>query len=218
MLIEKVEIGLATLYCADCLEVMKTFEDKLFSAAITDPPYGIGISGQKLSINKNPKHNRKYHEDLGWDSAIPEEEVFRQIERITKEQIIWGGNYFVEHLRKGNKGWLYWDKGQRGLTMSDGELAYTSLGKPLRAITMNRGEIAQDGSEHPTQKPVKLMRWCIDQLEETETIFDPFMGSGSTGVAAVSEGKKFVGIELSPKYFGIARRRIERAQQQQRLF
>lgn len=123
----------------------------------------------------------------------------------------------MERLRSGNKGWLFWDKGQRGLTMSDGELAYTSFQAPLRAITINRCELV--GSEHPTQKPVRLMEWCISQAPETvTTILDPFMGSGTTGVACHKMGKRFIGIERERKYFDIACRRIEDAQKQHDMF
>jgi DNA modification methylase len=213
---EKVEIGDATLYRGDCLEVMKTLDS--VDAIITDPPYGIGIAGQKKTTNKNPKHNRKYHEDKGWDDSIPDKKVFDEMFALTDIHIIWGGNYFVDYLTEGHKGWLYWDKGQDGLTMSDGELAYTSLDKPLRAFRINRGEIARDGSCHPTQKPVQLMKWCLKQIIGYKLILDPFMGSGTTGVASVQDGRKFIGVEIDQKYFDIACKRIEDAQRQLRLF
>ena len=118
---------------------MKYIPDKFFQLAITDPPYGIGIDGQKLSINKNPKHNRKQHKKKDWDSAgIPGADYFRELERISENQIIWGGNYFVEHLQQGHKGWIVWDKGQHGLTMSDCELAYSSFDSPTRIVVINR--------------------------------------------------------------------------------
>ena len=111
--------------------------------------------------SKNPKHNRKEHQRKGWDKSIPKEEYFRELERVSVNQIIWGGNYFVEHLKAGHKGWIVWDKGQRGLTMSDCELAYTSFDKPTRIVTINRAELAKDGTIHPTQKPVKLYEWIL---------------------------------------------------------
>lgn len=103
------------LYNEDCMEAMKLIPDKYFQLAITDPPYGIGIDGQKLNINKNPKYSRKEHAKKNWDKQIPGAEYFRELERISVNQIIWGGNYFVEHLQQGHKGWIVWDKGQRGL-------------------------------------------------------------------------------------------------------
>ena len=123
------------LYNIDCMEAMRKIPDKFFQLAITDPPYGIGIDGQKISINKNPKHNRKEHQRKGWDKSIPKEEYFRELERVSVNQIIWGGNYFVKHLKAGHKGWIVWDKGQRGLTMSDCELAYTSFDNPTRILS-----------------------------------------------------------------------------------
>ncbi len=107
------------LYNADCMEAMKEIPDKFFELAITDPPYGIGADGQRLNINKNPKHSRKEHAKKDWDGAIPSAEYFRELERVSVNQIIWGGNYFVEHLQIGAKGWIVWDKGQHGLSMSD---------------------------------------------------------------------------------------------------
>lgn len=110
------------LYNIDCMTAMREIPDKFFELAICDPPYGIGIDGQKLNINKkNPKHTRKEHTRKNWDDAIPPEEYFRELERISVNQILWGGNYFVEHLTRGTKGWIVWDKGQHGLTMSDCE-------------------------------------------------------------------------------------------------
>ena len=107
------------LHNVDCLPFMKQCEDKQFDLAIVDPPYGIGVDGQKESICKNPKHNRKAHDFKGWDNEIPTLEYFTELERISKNQIVWGANYFVAHLQKGTKGWIVWDKGQHGLTMSD---------------------------------------------------------------------------------------------------
>lgn len=214
---EKEIIGNAEIYCGDCADILPQIEK--VDLILTDPPYGIGIDGQKQSLNKNPKHNRKFHESLGWDGEIPGRFIFEAIFHKADHHIIWGGNYFVDRFREGNKGWLYWDKGQRGLTMSDGELAYTSFKSPLRAVTINRAEIARDGAEHPTQKPVKLMEWCISKCPvEPSVICDPFMGSGSTGVAAVRMGKRFIGIERERKYFDIACERIEAAQRQEDMF
>ena len=209
---QKVVIGNAELYCGDCRDILPTLGK--VDAVVTDPPYGIGVDGQKQSLCKNPKHNRKKHDFKGWDSDTPDSSVFDFIMSISKEQIIWGGNYFQDKIEKPGRGWLIWDKGQYGLTMSDGEAAYCSLDKPLRIFTKNRAVLAQDVTKHPTQKPVALMKWCIDQLDYCDTILDPFMGSGTTGVAAVQMGRKFIGIELDHDYFKIACKRIEDAQRQ----
>lgn len=215
MMAEPVIIGNATLYLGDCLEILPTLPK--FDLILTDPPYGLGIDGQKESINRNPKHNRKAYKFLGWDDDPPCAYAFETMFYKSKNQIIWGGNYFLDRLKTGKKGWLFWDKGQRGLTMSDGEFAFTSLNIPSRAITINRAELKNDWPEHPTQKPVRLMEWCLSLVPDAETVCDPFMGSGTTGVACANLGKQFVGIEREPTYFGFACERIRGAQAQGRL-
>lgn len=193
----------------DCLEVMKSFADKSFDLVLTDPPYGLGIDGQKESFSANPKHNRKAHEFMGWDNKIPSREYFDEIFRVSKNQIIWGGNYFVDYLSEGHKGWVVWDKGQHGLTMSDGELAYSSFDKPLRIFTFNRGILKTDGAHHPTMKPIELMKWCLSFAGETTSVLDPFLGSGTTLLAAKQLGIDATGIEINEKYCEIARKRLE---------
>lgn len=212
----KEQIGDATLYLGDCVEVIPTLGK--VDAVVTDPPYGIGIDGQKKSINRNPKHNRKEHETKGWDKERPDSHIFDQLFAISKDQVIWGGNYFVQEISKASKGWLVWDKGQRGLTMSDCELAFTSLDSPLRAKTINRVELLKNGTQHPTQKPIILMEWCLSLLPNAETILDPFMGSGTTGVACANLRRNFIGIEIDEAYFNIACERIENAYRQGQLF
>lgn len=206
-------IGDATLYNADCMEILPTLGK--VDAVITDPPYGIKRSGQGERFTKNPKHKRKQHEDMGWDEGRPAPEVFDLIRAMSKTQVIWGGNYFADLLPP-TMGWLYWDKGQKGLSMSDGELAWTSLQKALRSFVCNRAALV--GAEHPTQKPLSVMTWCIEQVGNPELICDPYMGSGTTGVAAMQLGRKFIGIEREPKYFEIACKRIEAAYAQGKLF
>ena len=194
---------------ADCLEAMKLIPDKSIDLILTDPPYGLGIDGQKQSINKNPKHNRKAHEFKGWDGGIPSEEIFQQIFRISKNQIIWGGNYFVKYLNEGHKGWLFWSKGQEGLTMSDGEFAYSSFDVPSRLIKFNRVEILKDGALHPTQKPVELMRWILENYSKpTDLILDPFMGSWTTARACKDLGRNFIGFELEEDYCKVGEERL----------
>lgn len=143
-------LELNKLYNMDCMQGMKEFPDGFFDLAIVDPPYGIGIDGQKKRVCGNPKHNRKEHIRKSWDKAIPTPEYFRELERVSKAQVIWGGNYFVPYLEQGHKGWLVWDKGQHGLTMSDCELAYTSFDTPTRVFVCNRVELLNDGTIHPT--------------------------------------------------------------------
>ena len=205
-------IGDATLFLGDCLEILPTLPK--VDAVITDPPYGIGKDGQARTTGGNG--GRKAHEFMGWDAVRPPKIAFELMLNASSKQTIWGGNYFADYLPATSK-WLVWDKGQR-IDQSDGELAWTSEGGALRICTMNRVELLIDGTDHPTQKPIKLMRWCIEQAGMPQTVLDPFMGSGTTGVACMNLGRKFIGIEIEPKYFDIACERIENAQRQQRMF
>ncbi len=208
------------LHNIDCLLFMKQCEDKQFDLAIVDPPYGIARAGQTETFTKNPKHKRKAHKDKGWDNAIPTDEYFRELERISKNQIIWGANYFVEHLTKGKMGWIVWDKGQHGLSMSDCELAYSSFNKATKVFTFNRGLIAQKGgSIHPTQKPVELYRYLLNEYaEEGNKIFDSHLGSGSIAIACDDLGYDLTACEIDKDYFDKANKRIEPYRKQQTLF
>ena len=194
------EIGEHRLLCGDSTDsdqVAKLMNGEKADLLLTDPPYGIGIDGQKESKAKNPKHNRKHHEFRGWDNARPEQSTFELILSFANQGIIWGGNYFAD-LLPATRGWIYWSKGQDGLTMSDGELAWTTEDKPLRAITVNRASL--QGSVHPTQKPIEVMSFCIKWADKAEFILDTFTGSGSTMVASHQLKRKCYGMELDPKY------------------
>ena len=181
---------------------------------LTDPPYGIKRDGKPSSTSSHGGH--KGYEFMGWDDESPSAKLFNLIFKAAELQIIWGANFCPQHLSP-SMGWLFWDKGQR-ISQSDGELAFTNMRKALRVFTLNRVAISQDGAEHPTQKPLALMRWCVDQAVKAESILDPFMGSGTTGVAAIQLGRKFIGIEKEERYFDIACRRIEQAAKQGQLF
>jgi site-specific DNA-methyltransferase (adenine-specific) len=212
MIHREVVIGDARLLLADCLEVLPTLPK--VDAVITDPPYGINKDGQDRTTGGHG--GRKAYEFLGWDTERPGKTVFDLILQAADVHVLWGGNYFADYLPPTGK-WLVWDKGQR-INQSDGELAYTSLHGALRICVINRVELMADGAEHPTQKPVRLMQWTIEQVGRPRTILDPFMGVGSTGVAAIRMGSSFIGIEREPAYFDIACRRIEQAHKQGRLF
>ena len=206
-------IGDCVLYQADCMDILPHMPK--VDACLTDPPYGIGIDGQTQRIN-GKKSDRKGYEFKGWDSERPVDAI-KLLASLGCPKIIWGGNYFADLLPAGDK-WLVWDKGQR-LQQSDCELAYTNMDGALRVFTLNRVFLQQDGAVHPTQKPLALIRWCILHLPDTaKTILDPFMGSGTTGVACVKMGRKFIGIEREPEYFEIACRRIRQAYEQPDMF
>lgn len=203
-------IGNCTLYLGDCLEIMPTLGN--VDAAVTDPPYGIGEDGGKFRDRKGGGH--RVLERGSWDSKSPPAAAFELMMGKSDNQIIWGGNYFTDKLPP-SKGWLYWQKLMGG-DFADGELAWTSLNRALREFTLCN---KMPGKQHPTQKPVELMSWCLGFLPiKTGTILDPFMGSGTTGVACVKKGFSFIGIEQHEPYFEIACERIRKAYAQPDLF
>lgn len=179
-------------------------------AIVTDPPYGIGQDGGR---GHRKSSCAKVQDRKDWDKERPPAEIFDWLICAPAGSIIWGGNYFADLLPP-RMGWLYWQK-LIGGDFSDGELAWTSRNGALKEFTHRKtnAEMA-----HPTQKPVQLMQWCLGFLPDADTILDPFMGSGTTGVACVNLGRKFIGIELDPDYFEIACRRISEAYKQPRLF
>ena len=216
----KTTIGNATLYLGDCMEVLPTL-DKV-DAVITDPPYGIGVGLKKN--NKNGKYGiqtGKHHDSLDWDSETPSKDLLDLICTKGKHLIFWGGNYFADKMPAA-RGWIVWDKMNDAFySTSDGEVAWTNVDSRLRFFRrpqgLDKGFACKDkyANLHPTQKPLPLMTWCIFEFlkkQNPKIILDPFMGSGTTGVAAVQMGRKFIGIEREPKYFEIACKRIENAQ------
>ena len=195
-------IGAATLYCGDCRDVLPTLGK--VDAVVTDPPYGIGIAANPV---------RQKHARAEWDDAPPEAALFDAIRTMSDLQIIWGGNYFVLPPAQG---FFVWDKVQpEDFSLSMCEQAWTNIKTPAKLF---RRHVVSFDKEHPTQKPEELMRWCLGFLPDAQTILDPFMGSGTTGVAAVTMGRRFIGIERVQSYFDIACRRIEQAQRQRDLF
>jgi site-specific DNA-methyltransferase (adenine-specific) len=156
---------------------------------------------------------------MGWDDKVPEKIYFDEMLRVSKNQIIWGGNYFNGYL-PASKGWIIWDKGQYGLTMADCELCFTSYDKPTRIFQHNRCELKKDNSQHPTQKPEILIKKCIifSGIEKEALVLDPFGGSGTTAIAALELGMRFIVIEKEPKYCEIANRRVQEWQRQLKLW
>ena len=202
---DPVVIGNATLYLGDCLEILPTLGK--VDAVITDPPYGAGYAANPI--------RGKYgnHEAHSWDG--------RQFERIDEVrthgriQIIWGGNYYS---LPPTRCWLSWFKPDAPPSMASLELAWSNLDQNARQISHSIASTNAERVGHVTQKPVRVMTWCIEQAKRPDVILDPFMGSGTTGVACMNLGRKFIGIEIEPKYFAIACERVENAQRQTRLF
>jgi site-specific DNA-methyltransferase (adenine-specific) len=210
---EVVTIGNATLYCADCMDVLPTLER--VDAVITDPPYGIGY----VPYLKNAiKRELIYGDDAEFDP--------RGLLCVAADiKILWGANNYTGHLPRG--GWLVWDKRTNEaadkILGSPFELAWHSNHRKYKIARIQHGGAKNaDGEgikrEHPTQKPIALMVWCIEQAGNPQTVLDPFMGSGTTGVACAQLGRTFIGIERERKYFDIACERIERAQAQGQMF
>ncbi|WP_295991637.1 site-specific DNA-methyltransferase [Rugamonas sp.] len=215
-------IGNAALYLGSSEQVLPTLGR--VDAVVTDPPYGIlnlDGAGSTSAVRKSPRQqgsgtlkNRILNKsDVQWDIP-PTPEMFDQLRAMSDVQIIWGGNYFPLPPARAI---LAWDKEQPWPNFSQVELAWTSLNRPaaLYRVSATRGT---PNKQHPTQKPISLMVWCCEFLPPDITILDPYMGSGTTGVAAIQTGRKFIGIERDPKYFEIACRRIEQAFSQGRLF
>lgn len=204
-------LGKHRLLCGDSNDL--TAIDRLLNgstpdAVVTDPPYGIGIDGQKKSVCANPKHNRKAHAFKGWDAERPDAGIFNYVLSLNVPSLIWGGNYFAD-LLPASRGWVYWSKGQDGLTMSDGELAWTNHDKVLRSVTVNRGVLNKQGSVHPTQKPYEVIRFSLDYLEAGIVILDLFGGSGTTLIACEKTRRQCRMMELDPAYCDVIVKRWE---------
>ena len=199
----------------DNMELMARYPDNHFDLAIVDPPYGIGISGQK-EVKRGKKSDRKGHKQKEWDNAIPSKNYFNELFRVSRNQIIWGANYFVEHLTKGTKGWVVWDKAQYGLTMSDCELAYSSFDKATRVYIKNRAVLISQNTIHPTEKPIPLYQWLLtNYAEPNQKILDTHLGSGSIAIAVDSVNKiekmnlTLTACELDKEYYQTATQRIK---------
>lgn len=191
------------IYNADCRTILPHLPK--VDLVLTDPPYGIKRDGMKASTSSHG--GRKAYAFLGWDSKSPSSDIFQMIFEKSENQVVWGANYYPAEFPP-KMGWLVWDKGQ-DICSSDCELAFASRDTALRRIVMNRVQLMKDGAAHPTQKPVALMTWCISHFSESQTILDPFMGSGTTLVAAKQLGRKAIGIELEEKYCEIAVKRLQ---------
>lgn len=200
---EKIENMIGKIYCEDCLETMKRMADESIDLVLTDPPYGIGISSNPV----RQKHTKKE-----WDNNIPMDLIFNEIFRISKNQIIWGANYFK---LPPSKGFLIWDKKQPyDFSLAMCEYAYSSFDFPAKMYSYsNRGD---EIKLHPTQKPLDLMTFCLNfalhRDNTIKTIYDPFSGSGTSLVCAKSKGLDYIGSELDKDYCEIINKRLQKVQ------
>jgi len=211
----KVIIGDATLYLGDCMDILPTLSK--VDAVITDPPYGINENNKKVASRGKLAAPKDYG-DFDWDKAPPTENLIELIRTKGQHQAFFGGNYFT---LPPTSCWLVWDKLNGDNDFADCELVWTNWHKAVRRLQWRWNGMIRQGNEeryHPTQKPLEVMKWVITLCPKSETILDPFMGSGTTGVAAIQLGRKFIGIEREPKYFDIACKRIEQATAQGKLF
>jgi DNA modification methylase len=211
MSIEKVTIGAATLYRGDCMDVLPTLSK--VDAVITDPPYGIGAGEMSLGKWRTSRMQRG-----SWDAMAPDALMLDMLLAQCQFAVIFGGNYMQ---LPPSRNFLVWDKGAgfKGRDFAECELAWCSWDANARLLShdpLARGDYRC--KEHPTQKPVVVMAWAIGHTPKADTVLDPFMGSGTTGVAAVQMGRQFIGIEREPKYFDIACKRIEDAQRMGDMF
>lgn len=202
----KVQIGDATLYLGDCMDILPTLDR--VDAVITDPPYGLGdrMKGGTWA------EKQEFKDMVVWDTAPPSIENLLNIASKAKICVFWGGNYYG---LPASRCWLVWDKQNAVPTMSDCEIAWTNLDANTKRFSHPVGRVLNG---HPSEKPLRLMEWTIQTVKASGVILDPFMGSGTTGVASIKTNNKFIGIERDPKYFDIACKRIEQSSKQVDMF
>jgi site-specific DNA-methyltransferase (adenine-specific) len=224
----------STVILGDCVEVMKGFEDNQFDLAIVDPPYGIGWDKEfsvmsagirkdgtkrKMKTWSNPK--AKGYKTNDWDKSIPTQEYWEELFRVSKKQIIWGGNYFTDYIEPSG-GWIIWDKGvPDGMTLSQAEMAWTNCLNSIKICKVLWAGYKKAEAEervHPTQKPVKLYKWILkNYAKEGMTILDTHLGSGSNRIACDNMGFDFTGIEIDKEYFDLSEKRFKQYKSQLRI-
>ena len=202
------------VYNCDCMDLLKQTPDNYYELSIVDPPYGINVT--KMTLGNGKKKINRGNSD--WDSKTPDLKYFKELRRVSKNQVIWGANYMTENLPP-SMGWIYWDKGTGLNDFSDGELAYTSFNRALRSYKVGwvgANAKDKDGRFHPTQKPVKLYEWIlINYAKEGDKILDTHRGSASLDIACDNLGFDLVTCELDTNYFNDGNKRLKQHQQQQ---
>ena len=227
---------ISEVYNMDCMEGMRQYPDKYFDLAIVDPPYGIGeAAGKNASRNKgfgtgNGKSNKiTFSKDYGnkdWDNSSPDLDYFTELKRVSKNQIIWGANHFIEKIPNSNSScWIVWDKDNGESDFADCELAYASFKTAVRMTKIRWNGLLQHDMKnkeiriHPTQKPVKLYEWLLMKYaKEGDKILDTHLGSGSSRIAAYRNAFDFVGFELDKDYYEAQEKRFKTELMQPRLF
>lgn len=213
-MIREVKIGTCTLYHCDCKDLMAYMEDKVFDLACVDPPYGINVNH---NMGRRRGNTPSDYKPAIWDNEPPSFEYFDELKRVSKNQIIWGANHFIERIALPSACWIVWDKlFSHDVSFAAAELAWTSFNSVTKKFTLSPADASRI---HPTQKPVKLYEWLFtNYAKPNDKILDTHLGSGSSAIAANKLGFEFVGIELDVDYFEAACKRIEKAYNQQDLF
>ena len=198
----------------DCLEYMKTLPDKYFDLCIADPPYGIGEDGVK-NHSRGKLAKAKQYTPKEWDKATPNIEFFDEMLRVSKNAIIWGANHFISKIPYDSSCWIVWDKDNGKTDFADCELAWTNFKTSVRKFKYKWQGMLQENMKnkeiriHPTQKPVALYSWILDNYaKEGDKIFDPFLGSGSSRIAAYMKGFDFYACELDKEYYDLQEKRF----------
>lgn len=196
----------------DCMQLMAQFPNNHFDLAIVDPPYGINFAKTHTGNGWVVRPSKD------WDKSIPSADYFNELFRVSKNQIIWGGNYFINYLYP-TMGWIFWDKGQRDFSLADGELAWTSFEKALRVFDFSRAALNKQRLGHPTEKPYQLYKWILDKYaKKGDKILDTHGGSLSIALACHDYGFDLTACELDKEYFDEAMKRINGHTSQQKLF
>jgi site-specific DNA-methyltransferase (adenine-specific) len=199
----------------DNMELMKRYPNNYFDLAIVDPPYGIGAENH----SGNKENGWTQWDKKDWDSKPPSKEYFNELFRVSKNQIIWGANHFIDLIPKPFSCFLIWDKGQRNFSLADGELAWTSFKKAARFYTFARAKALKEGKIHPTQKPEQLYKWILDNYaKEGDKILDTHLGSGSIAIACHNLGYELTACELDKEYYEASLKRFKQVTSQQSLF
>ena len=201
-----------TITNEDNMELMARYPDNYFDLAIVDPPYGINAGKMTMGSGKH-----KFKQGKDWDNAIPNDEYFKELFRVSKNQIIWGGNYFPLPL---NNNWVIWDKLNPNLSFSEAELAWCSINKNVRVFKRYSAMEDEDGKkQHPTQKPILLYKYCLDKYaKQGDKILDTHLGSGSIAIACHDYGFDLTACELDKEYFDKAMQRINNHTKQLNIF
>ena len=212
------------VYLMDCVDGLRHYPDNYFDLSVVDPPYGIGMDSTHF-VTKSSNASATNYGKKDWDKEAPSDIYFKELIRVSKNQIVWGANHFIERINKNSSCWLVWDKNNGESIHADCELAWTSFGTSVKYIKYTWHGMRQQNMKnkeqriHPTQKPIALYDWIFaNYAKEGDLILDTHVGSGSSRIAADKAGLNFVGFEIDEEYFNAANKRFDNFKSQTRLF